>query len=55
MNRRSYRICLIVMIIAAICTGVFYYRFLQKKELDPRDGIFVEEFFSENGVGSEVI
>lgn len=51
MNRRTYRICLFVMIIAAICTGVFYYRFLQKKELDPRDGIFVEEYFS----GSEVI
>lgn len=47
MNRKTYRICLIILIIAAMISGIYYYRSVQKEELNPQDGIFVRE----NGMG----
>lgn len=43
MNRKTYRICLIMLIIAAMISGLFYYRMVYRKELNPRDGVFVYE------------
>lgn len=51
MNRKTYRICLIVIIIAAALSGIYYYHMIQKKEIIPKDGIFVQKFFA----GSEDI
>lgn len=45
MNRKTYRICLIVIIIVAALLGVYYYQLIQKKEIDPKDGIFVQKSF----------
>ena len=47
MNRKTYRICLIMLIIAAMISGSYYYRSVHKEELNPHDGIFVRE----NGMG----
>lgn len=47
MNRRTYRICLVMLIMAAIVSGVFYYRFMHKKENLPKEGTFVRESLME--------
>lgn len=41
MNRNIYRFCLVMVIAAAVVSGIFYYRFIQKKEMMPKEGIFV--------------
>ena len=51
MNRKMYRICLVVIIIVATISGIYYYRLIQKRELNPKDGIFVHQSFR----GSEVV
>lgn len=43
MNRKTYRICLIMLIAVAIISTVLYYQMLEKKELQPKDGVFVFE------------
>ena len=56
MNRKAYRICLIMIIMAAVVSGIFYYRLTQKKELDPNEGIFVwKDSFPGAPVGSEAV
>lgn len=41
MNRNTYRICLAILIMAAMIYGVFYYRLAYHKELNMKEGIFV--------------
>ncbi len=41
MNRNLYRLCLVMVIAAAVVSGIFYYRFIQKKEMTPKEGTFV--------------
>lgn len=41
MNRKTYRICLVMLIAAAMISGIFYYRLVYQKETRPKDGIFV--------------
>ena len=41
MNRRIYRFCLIMVIAAAVVSGIFYYSFIQEKETMPKEGTFV--------------
>ena len=41
MNRRMYGLCLVMLIMAAVISGVFYYRFVQKKNVVPKEGTFV--------------
>lgn len=41
MNRKIYRICLVMAIMAAVVSGIFYYRFLQSRESAPTEGVFV--------------
>ncbi|MCI8489193.1 MAG: hypothetical protein HFJ04_02895 [Lachnospiraceae bacterium] len=56
MNRKAYRICLIMIIMAAVVSGIFYYRLTQKKEIDPNEGIFVwKDSFPGAPVGSEAV
>ncbi|MCM1258542.1 MAG: membrane-spanning protein [Roseburia sp.] len=43
MNRNTYRICLIMLIAIAIFSTVLYYQVFGKKELHPKDGVFVFE------------
>lgn len=43
MNRKTYRICLIMVIIAAIFSGIFYYRQIHRGQSNPKDGIFVQQ------------
>lgn len=43
LNRKIYRICLVMLILAAILSTVLYIRIAEKKELNPKDGIFVWE------------
>ena len=37
MNRKTYRLCLIVLIVSAVVSGVFYYRFSQEKHHVPKE------------------
>lgn len=41
MNRKLYRFCLVMVIAAAVVSGIFYYRFIQEKERMPKEGTFV--------------
>lgn len=41
MNRNTYRICLMVLIMAAVASGIFYYRLSRKKTLLPKEGTLV--------------
>lgn len=41
MNRKIYRFCLVMVIAAAVVSGIFYYRFIQEKERMPKEGTFV--------------
>ncbi|GFI26575.1 hypothetical protein IMSAGC012_01696 [Lachnospiraceae bacterium] len=41
MNRKTYRLCLIVLIVSAVVSGVFYYRFSQEKHAVPKEATFV--------------
>lgn len=41
MNRNLYRFCLVMVIAAAVVSGIFYYRFMQEKEQMPKEGTFV--------------
>lgn len=43
LNRKTYRICLVMLILAAILSTVLYIRIAEKKELNPKDGVFVWE------------
>ena len=49
MNRRLYRLCLVMVIMAAVISGVLYYRVLKKKEALPQEGIFVWEELTGSG------
>ena len=40
-NRKTYRICLAALIIAAMISGICYYRFVCKEEASPKEGVFV--------------
>ncbi len=51
MNRKTYRICLVALIIVAVLMGLSYYHYIQKKELNPKDGIFVQKIIA----GSDLI
>lgn len=48
MNRNTYRFCLIMLIAIAVVSGVFYYRFIQKKTLIPKEGTFVWRSMAES-------
>ncbi|MDE6903960.1 MAG: hypothetical protein K2P76_03260 [Lachnospiraceae bacterium] len=41
MNRKTYRICIVMIILAAILSTVLYYQAVEKKDLNPKDGVFV--------------
>ena len=42
MNRKTYRICLLMMVIITIIGGIFYYTKLQSEENEiPREAVFV--------------
>ena len=41
MNRKTYRICLVMLIMAAVVSGILYYRFAFKKGAPPNEGTFV--------------
>ena len=43
MNRKLYRLCLVMVIMAAVLSGILYYRVLKKKTATPQEGIFVWE------------
>ncbi len=43
MNRKTYRLCLVMLIAAAIASGIFYYRMIQEKNGMPKEGTFVWE------------
>jgi hypothetical protein len=43
LNRKTYRICIVMLIAAAILSTVIYYQMVEKKELSPKDGVFVWE------------
>ncbi len=49
MNRKLYRICLFMVITAAVVSGVLYYRVLKKKASPPQEGIFVWEELTGSG------
>ena len=49
MNRKMYRLCLAVVVMAAVVSGVLYYRVWRKKALPPQDGIFVWEELTGSG------
>ncbi len=49
MNRKLYRLCLVMVIMAAVVSGVLYYRVLKKKAAAPQEGIFVWEELSGSG------
>lgn len=48
MNQKTYRICLVMLILAAMVSGICYYRLVCQKEVRPKDGIFVY-WDAENG------
>ena len=41
MNRRVYRICLVMVIMIAIVSGIFYYRFAVNQKQEPDGGTLV--------------
>lgn len=41
LNRKTYRICLVMIILVAILSAVLYFQIVEKKELNPKDGVFV--------------
>lgn len=41
MNRKVYRFCLVVIIVAAVISGVWYYQFYQRQEINPKEGTLV--------------
>lgn len=43
MNRNLYRFCLVMVIAAAVVSGIFYYRFIREKERMPKEGTFVRQ------------
>lgn len=49
MNRKMYRLCLAMVIMAAVVSGILYYRILKKKTVIPQDGVFVWEELTGSG------
>lgn len=43
MNRNTYRICLVMLILIAVISAVWYYQMFGNKELNPKEGTFVWE------------
>lgn len=46
MNRKTYRMCLVMLIVLAALSGICYYRFVMKHELNPKDGLFVKQVWT---------
>ncbi|MCI8636123.1 MAG: hypothetical protein HFJ05_11170 [Eubacterium sp.] len=49
MNRKMYRLCLVMVIMAAVVSGILYYRVLKKKIDIPKEGVFVWEELTGSG------
>lgn len=43
MNRKIYRICLVLLILVAVAGGVWYYGVLQRHQMTPTEGTLVWE------------
>lgn len=41
MNRKLYRICLVMVIALSIVSGVLYYQYCKNQEIHPEDGTLV--------------
>ena len=44
MKYKTYRICLLSLVILAVVGGIFYYRNMEENQLQTVDGTFVEAF-----------
>lgn len=44
MKYRTYRICLLSLVILAVVGGIFYYRNMEENQAQTVDGTFVEAF-----------
>lgn len=47
MNRKVYRLCLVMVIVMAALSGIIYYQFVQKQEKIPEKGTFVWQDFED--------
>lgn len=47
MSKNVYRLCLVMLILAAVLSGVLYYHFGYKQEYVPERGTFVWQNFED--------
>lgn len=47
MNCKKYRICLMLLVLALLAGTAFYYMINEKDTREPKDGLLVQKFISE--------
>jgi len=41
LKRNTYRLCVVMLIVVALISTIWYYQAFEKKNLQPKEGIFV--------------